>query len=172
VSWAAPFGLGRDGFARIARAARSWSLGAALGWSAIGTVAGVAQSGAAEAAASPDEVALRQVNADYVRAFLNSDVTRLRRLLGDDFRGVLASGGVIDKDEFLKEAAIPPAVREFRLKDVTIRLYGDAAVVGAAVSYRRPDGTPIETRYVDVYVRRADRWELVSAQWTRVTQPP
>jgi len=135
-------------------------------------VAGVAKSAGADVTASPDEVALRQVNADYVRAFLNSDVTRLRRLLGDDFRGVLASGGVIDKAEFLKEAANPPEVREFRLKDVTIRLYGDAAVVGAAVSYHRPDGTPIETRYVDVYVRRADRWELVSAQWTRVTSLP
>ncbi len=132
--------------------------------------AGAARSGAAEAG-SPDEVALRQVNADYVRAFLNSDVAKLRRLLGEDFRGVLASGVVIDKAEFLKEAAIPPEVQGFRLKDVTIRLYGETAIVGAAVSYHRPDGTPVQTRYVDVYVRRTDRWELVSAQWTRVAQP-
>ncbi len=122
-------------------------------------------------AGSPDEVSLRQVNADYVRAFLNSDVPKLRRLLGDDFRGVLASGTVIDKAEFLKEAAIPPDVRGFRLKDVTIRVYGDAAIVGAAVSYHRPDGSPVQTRYVDVYIRRAERWELVSAQWTRVAPP-
>jgi ketosteroid isomerase-like protein len=120
---------------------------------------------------SPDEVALRQVNADYIRGYLNSDVARLRRLIADDFRGVLASGRVIDKGEFLKEAGIPPEVREFRLKDVAIRIYGDAAIVGAEVSYRRPDGAPVQTRYVDVYVRRADGWQLVSAQWTRVAQP-
>jgi ketosteroid isomerase-like protein len=132
--------------------------------------AGAAGLRAAESG-SPDEVALRQVNADYVRAFLNCDVTKLRRLLGEDFRGVLASGAVIDKAEFLKEAAIPPEVQGFRLKDVTIRIYGDTAIVGAAVSYHRPEGTPVQTRYVDVYVRRTDRWELVSAQWTRVASP-
>jgi hypothetical protein len=54
---------------------------------------------------------------------------------------------------------------------VTIRLFGDSALVGAAVTYRRADGSPVRTRYTSVYVRRDGRWAIVWVQWTRVTAP-
>ena len=81
--------------------------------------------------AGPDEPALRQMNDDYVRAFLTCDVARFRSLLADDFSGVLADGRVIDKAEFLREAAEPPDARDLRLHGVTIRVFGDSALVAA-----------------------------------------
>ena len=67
---------------------------------------------------------------------------------------MLADGRVIDKAGFLAEAAKPPDARDLRLHDVVIRVYGDAALVGAAVAYRRADGSAVRTRYTSVYVRR------------------
>src|SRR5580698_10391744 len=75
---------------------------------------------AAEAAA-PDEPALRQLNDDYVRAFLACDVARFRTLIADDVVGVLADGRVIDKAEFLREATAVPDAHGLRLHDVLIR---------------------------------------------------
>ncbi|HEY4989821.1 MAG TPA: nuclear transport factor 2 family protein, partial [Opitutaceae bacterium] len=98
-------------------------------------------------APSPDEPAIRQLNDDYVRAFLACDVARFRSLLADDFVGVLADGRVIDKTEFLREAKEPPNAHDLRLHDVLIRTYGDAALVGALVTYRRADGAGVRTRY-------------------------
>ena len=121
--------------------------------------------------AGVDESAIRQMNDDYVRAFLSCDVARFRGLLADDFVGVLADGRVIDKAGFLAQAAEPPDARDLRLHDVVIRVYGDSALVGAAVTYRRADGTGVRTRYTSVYLRRGGRWSIVWVQWTRVTAP-
>jgi ketosteroid isomerase-like protein len=117
----------------------------------------------------PDEPAIRQLNDDYVKAFLGCDVTRFRTLLSDDFAGVLADGRVIDKPEFLREAAVRPDAADLRLHDVTIRAYGDSAMVMAAVTYTRHDGSPVRTRYSTLYVRRDGRWMIAWVQWTRVT---
>lgn len=119
--------------------------------------------------ADADESAIRQMNDDYVRAFLACDVARFRGLLAEDFVGVLADGRVIDKAGFLEQAAARPDARDLRLHDVVIRVYGDSALVGAAVSYRRADGTGVRTRYTSVYLRRGGRWSIVWVQWTRVT---
>jgi ketosteroid isomerase-like protein len=116
-----------------------------------------------------DESAVRQMNDDYVRAFLSCDVARFRQILADDFAGVLADGRRIDKGEFLREAQAPPNVRDLRLHDVMIRVYGDSAVVAALVSYSRADGSGVRTRYSSIYVRREGRWFIVWVQWTRVT---
>ena len=129
-----------------------------------------APAGAAEAPGG-DEAAIRRLNGDYVRAFLACDVDRFRGLLAPDFVGVLANGRVIDKAGFLAEAAKPPDARDLRLHDVVIRVYGDAALVGAAASYRRADGTGVRTRYTAVYLRRDGLWAIAWVQWTRVAAP-
>jgi hypothetical protein len=129
-------------------------------------ILGSAPGRAAEPAA-PDEPAIRQLNDDYVRAFLACDVARFRSILADDFTGVLADGRVIDKAEFLRQAKEPPDARDLRLHDVVIREYGETALVGAYVTYRRSDGSGVRTRYSSLYVRRGGRWSMVWVQWTR-----
>jgi ketosteroid isomerase-like protein len=127
---------------------------------------------AGAAAPAPDEPEIRKLNDDYVRAYMACDLARFRSLLADDFTGVLADGRVIDKAEFLREAAVPPDVRELRLHDVTVREYGDTAIVGALVNYKKADGTGIRTRYTTFYVRSDGRWAIVWVQWTRSAAAP
>jgi ketosteroid isomerase-like protein len=121
---------------------------------------------------APDEPEIRRMNDDYVRAYVACDLARFRTLLADDFTGVLADGRVINKAEFLREAASPPDARDLRLHDVTIREYGETALVGALVNYRKADGTGIRTRYTAFYVRRDGRWSIVWVQWTRAQVAP
>jgi hypothetical protein len=132
---------------------------------------GMALPGRAAEAAGPDEPVIRQLNDDYVRAFLACDVTRFRALLAEDFRGVLADGRVIDKAEFLREASDPPDAVDLRLHDVTIQVYTDTALVNALVTYKRASGTGIRTRYSSLYVRRGGQWAVVWVQWTRAVSP-
>ena len=123
---------------------------------------------AAAAADGVDETSLRRLNDDYVRASLTCDVARFRELLSDDFLGVLADGRVVDKTKFLVLAAQPPALKDFHVREVAVRLYGDAALVNDFATYRRGDGSLAQTRYVHVYARRSGQWKLVSVQITRV----
>ena len=121
----------------------------------------------AGATINPDEPALRQLNEDYVQAFLRSDPARYRELLADDFSAVLATGRVIDRAEFLLQAGQPPGVVGFQLRDLLIRQYGDTAIVSGLLTYQRRDKTEVRTRYVDVYARRDGRWQVEWAQFTR-----
>jgi ketosteroid isomerase-like protein len=125
----------------------------------------------AEEAAVPDDVAIRQLNDDYVRAFLACDVAKFRGMMTEDFVGVLADGRVIDKAEFLREAASPPNARDLRLHEVTIREYGDSAIIGALVTYHRADGTGVRTRYTSFLVHSGGAWMISWVQWTRVVAP-
>jgi ketosteroid isomerase-like protein len=127
-----------------------------------------AGTGRAAEPAGAQESEIRQMNDDYVRAFLACDVVRFQSLLADDFTGVLADGRVIDKAEFLREARAKPDVQGLRLHDVVIRLYGDTAVVGALVTYRRANGSEVRTRYSSIFVHRADRWAIVWVQWIHI----
>jgi ketosteroid isomerase-like protein len=135
---------------------------------ALASILLLAASVPAAEPAGPDEPAIRQLNDDYVRAFLACDVARFRSILADDFTGVLADGRLIDKAEFLRQAKERPDARELRLHDVVIREYGETALVGAFVTYRRADGSGVRTRYSCIVVRRDGRWAIVWVQWTRV----
>ena len=131
-------------------------------WAAALGVSGLA------AAPNPDDAAIRRLNEDYVHAFLAADVARYRELLADDFSAVLATGRVIDRSEFLEQAAQPPGVVDFQLRDLLVRQYGDTAIVSGRLIYKRRDKTQVQTRYVDVYVRRGGSWKVEWAQFTRM----
>ena len=123
-------------------------------------------------AADPaEEAALKELNAGYVKAYLNSNVAFYQDLLTDDFQAVLADGRLIGRKDFLSMAATAPKVHDFRMSDVSVRLYDSSAVVTAWVSYKHEDETLARTRYSDLYVKIAGKWRLASVQWTRIAAP-
>jgi ketosteroid isomerase-like protein len=125
----------------------------------------------AAASAGVDEAAVRQLNDDYVRAFLNSDVGRFGGLLSTDFTAVLADGRLIDRRAFLLQAASRPDAVDFRLHEVVIRVYSDSAILGALVTYRRAGGEAVRTRYTALFVLQEGRLRIASVQWTRAPAP-
>ena len=117
-----------------------------------------------------DEAELRQLNDEYIRSFLESDVDWYREHLTDDYRGMLTNGSVIGKEEFLSETEAGPGMREFSSEDVLIRRYGDAAFVHARTPYLTDAGARGSTAYTDVWVRRPEGWRCVAAQLTRIEE--
>ena len=115
-----------------------------------------------------DYATLRELNLQYVRAFLQSDVAWYDAHLTADFVCVLTNGTPISRAEFLEATRNGPGVEEYRIDDVTIRIHGDAALVGALGTWRRADGSTGKTRYVDVYVKTSNSWKVASAQLTAV----
>jgi ketosteroid isomerase-like protein len=117
------------------------------------------------------EQTIRKLNRDYVDSFLRSDVKRYDELLADDFICTCPDGSLVDKPAFLKSAAEPSEMEYFGLEDVKIRIFGDVVLVHARTPYKRKDGVTGESRYTDIYARRNGRWQVVSAQITRVIAP-
>jgi ketosteroid isomerase-like protein len=150
--------------ARVRRAARLLITMTALSLGVGMTTA----TATAPAAPSTDEAVLRDLNANYIRSFLESDAAWYDAHLTDDFTCVRTDGSVLDRAAFLAGTkAGNGGTESYTLSEVTIRIHGDAALVGALGTWRRKDGTSGKTRYIDVYVRKPGGWSVASAQLTR-----
>lgn len=113
---------------------------------------------------------LQRLNQEYVDAFMNADVEWYRAHLAEDFVCVESDGSVLNKAEFLSNTVKGPDVVEYKLHEVDIRVYVDAALVRATGVWIREDGSMGMSRYTDVYIRAGSEWKAVSAQITRTTR--
>jgi len=125
----------------------------------------------AAATAEADAVGLlHDLNAHYIRAFVESDTAWYAEHLSDDFVCTLADGRRIDKTEFLQRNAEGPGVTDVSYDQVDVRPLGDTALVHGVTHYLR-EGAPASTRYTDVWHIRDGRWQAVAAQLTSVARP-
>jgi ketosteroid isomerase-like protein len=116
---------------------------------------------------SADMQELLELNAEYIRAVQESDVTRFEALLADDFLCTHFDGSFVDRAQFLKQTAAPSKLSGLQAHDVDVRLFGDFAIVHGRTEYTKPDGFPGRGRYTDVYARRKGRWQAIAAHVTR-----
>jgi hypothetical protein len=119
-----------------------------------------------------EKIVLERLNQEYVDAFMNANVDWYRKHLAEQFICIESDGSVLTKQEFLSNAAKGPDVSDYNLESVDVSIYGEAALVRAAGSWHRKDGTIGLSRYVDVWVKQNGDWKTVSAQITRTAHRP
>ena len=117
-----------------------------------------------------DLAILRRLNQEYVDAFMNADADWYREHLTEDFVCIESDGSVLSKDQFLASALEGPDVIDYKLHEVDVRVYGEAALVRATGVWTREDGSMGMSRYTDVYIKIGSEWKAVSAQITRTTR--
>jgi len=128
-----------------------------------------ADAAVAEARAEEAEAvaALHDLNAHYIRAFVESDVAWYDEHLSAAFTCSLADGRRIRKAEFLERVAAGPGVTEVTYDEVDVRPLGEVALVHGVTHYVR-GGSPASTRYTDVWRYQPGRWLAIAAQLTAV----
>ena len=118
------------------------------------------------------EEQLLALNVQYVRASLDGDVEWYRTHLADDFVCIESDGSLHDKVGFLRMTAKGSDLAEYKLDDVSLRFYGDVALVRANGSWITKTGVQGTSRYIDIYVYSGGVWKAVSAQITRPPRTP
>ncbi len=130
----------------------------------------VFRSDLAAAVEEADAVAnLHDLNAQYIRAFVESDTNWYKEHLSDDFVCTLADGRRINKAAFLQRNADGPGVTDVRYDEIDVRPLGNVALVHGVTHYTR-DGAPASTRYTDIWSLSNGRWQAVAAQLTAVSK--
>jgi ketosteroid isomerase-like protein len=103
------------------------------------------------------------------------DVTFIAQVLADEFVATYPDGSRGDKaGELALVSAFNQQVDSSSHDDMTVHVSGDTAVVWFTLRMTGPkNGKPtvVRLRYVDVFVKRDGRWQCISSQSTRVTQP-
>lgn len=119
------------------------------------------------------EQALRDAEHQWMEAFKNRDRNTLNRVLDEGFFFTDDQGQVFTKAQYIDAATRAMVVESYKSDDMTIRIFGDTAVVaGRWTGKITIDGQDASGafRYTDTFVRRVGRWRAIASQNTRM--PP
>ena len=114
------------------------------------------------------------IESQWATAIERQDAAAFERLAADDFRFIDENGRVLNRAQYIADRSHNPDNVDSAVQDeIEVRQYGDAAVAtGRSTLHGTRGGAPFvyRFRWTDVYVRRAGRWQPVSAQLTAL--PP
>lgn len=122
----------------------------------------------------PDSAALKRLNEQYVQAYRDADVAWYGEHLAHDYTAVQGDGTLSSRAaalaRFAKDA-YTTHMREFPVHRVSVRGFGELALIHAENAYTLKDGRKGVSRYTDIWHRREGRWRCVSAHITEHRAP-
>jgi ketosteroid isomerase-like protein len=108
----------------------------------------------------------------WQQAVVNRDVAALQHLYAEEYMSVDQEGMAWNKKQDIEiDTAGVSRLSTYKLDDLTVRVYGDFAVVtGRNRAKGKVLGSVAEaqTRFTDVFVKRDGRWQCVHSQTTPI----
>ena len=106
------------------------------------------------------------------KALIAKDRAGIEANMAPEFRQIRGGGHVATRDEFIKDVLDPAfSMDPYTVEDFEIRLFGDTALLYGRIRMGGRDGADrwsAHFRYIDTYVRREGRWQVVSVQVTPI----
>lgn len=121
---------------------------------------------ATDAGTPADREQIIQLERDWTQSFVTMDVAANQRIVADDFFGTEPDGRRSKKADILKELKTeePLASNHLNEDDLTIRFYGQTAVVNGSESWKLKSGKAGKFIWTDVFVKRNGKWQVVASQ--------
>jgi ketosteroid isomerase-like protein len=110
---------------------------------------------------------LVQIEHQWTDAAVKGNVVAFGRFMADEWILTYSDGTLVTKPMALadvKEGALK--IESFRLDDVSVRLYGDTAIVIGMITEKskfREKDTSGKRRFTDVFVKRDGSWQVVAS---------
>jgi ketosteroid isomerase-like protein len=123
---------------------------------------------------APEQI-IRKLEQEWADAVVHQNTNVIDRIQASEFRFTDPSGQVWTKAsalEFIQSGRLK--IESFKMGNVDVRLYGNAAVVTLEVNWTGKSGdTDISgpQRMTDVFIKRNGRWQCVISQATRILTP-
>lgn len=121
-------------------------------------------------AQTADEQAVMNLEREWERAIKARDQAALSRIVADDAVIVSSIGELMTKAQAAIETQLT-TLNDSQILDMKVRIFGEVAVVigsNAETSKNRSVETSGLYRWMDVFVKREGRWQVVAAQSTRI----
>ena len=137
-----------------------------------GSKSGSVLQNASDKSATDDTNELLRIETDLLNAYVHRDLSVRDRYVADEFVGVDSSGSIYSKQQDMQDMKDGTfALKSFKEEDVQVRLLGDSAVVtgrNTATSVYKGKEDSFTIRFVDTFLRRDGRWQMVYSQDTNV----
>lgn len=136
------------------------------------------------AALSADSAEIAAIEQRREDASISGDVTFLERLYSPSFRFTHFGGRSESREEVLSamrerlRSGVVPAVRTLsrKIDSLNVEVHGDVALTSGRIHVRREGGDPSQreyvVRYVRVYGRSKDGWQLLTHRTVGETRSP
>ncbi len=136
---------------------------------AVATILGLitfARPALSDAGSAADREQIVQLERDWTQSFVTMDVAANQRIVADDFLGTEPDGKRIRKADLIAEMKTeePLASNHLNEDDVTIRFYGQTAVVNGSESWKLKSGKSGRYIWTDVFVKRDGKCQVVASQ--------
>jgi len=121
----------------------------------------------ADPAASDPAGQITSMERAWADCFVQGVPGAAERFIADDFVGVTSKGVRYEKARAIQDIRDSKGrYRSLVAGDITVRVYGDAAVARGTDSWERTDGAKGSAVWTDTWIRRQGRWQIVAAQDT------
>jgi hypothetical protein len=105
---------------------------------------------------------LRKLEQTWLDAAAVPDLPALRRIFADDFMGTSFGGGILSKTDVVPpDESTANHMPKSTLKDSTVRIYGDTAVLMGEVEMQAPQ-KPETIRMTTVFQKRGEAWQIIA----------
>ena len=115
-----------------------------------------------------NEEDIRRLEQKWLDAAAVPDLPALRKMFSDDFMGTSFGGGnVLSKDDVVPpDGTNAPHMPKSTLKDSTVRIFGDTAVLMGHVEMQVPDKAE-EIRMTTVFQKHGDDWQVIAVHMSK-----
>ncbi len=113
---------------------------------------------------------LRALEHRLAEAWVDGDRAWIEGLIADDWSVIDILGNRRTKVDVIGEmfANGDPPIAAMAFDEISVRLFGDLAVVTGRNVATGTDGTTFRLRFTDVFERRDGRWQVVASQGTPI----
>ena len=128
----------------------------------------VLQQGLASSDVAKD---LERIEQDLASTWKKGDCAAWGAMLAPEWSVIHITGAVITRAQALEMCKGPrPPIDVLTVDELSVRAYGDAAVVIGRTTMKTGGGEPrsVVLRFTDVFIRRDDRWLIVASHATQL----
>jgi hypothetical protein len=143
----------------------------ALGLMICASIFAIGRLGARTTTASMGEDDFRKMEQSWLDAASVPDLPTLRKMFSEDFMGTSFGGGVLSKNDVVPADGMsanhfPKSV----LKDSTVRIFGDTAVLMGDVEMQVPQKAE-DVRMTTVFQKHGDGWQIIAVHMSKAPAP-
>jgi ketosteroid isomerase-like protein len=121
-------------------------------------------------AASMTEDDFRKLEQNWLDAASVPDLPALRKMFSDDFMGTSFGGGVLSKSDVVPADGVSAThLPKCVLKDSTVRIFGDTAVLMGNVEMQVPQKAE-DIRMTTVFQKHPDGWQIIAVHMSKAPE--
>jgi ketosteroid isomerase-like protein len=112
----------------------------------------------------------RKLEQAWLDAAAGPDLPALRKMFSDDFMGTSFGGGVLSKSDVVPADGVTAThMPKCVLKDSTVRIFGDTAVLMGEVEMQAAQKTE-DLRMTTVFQKHANDWQIIAVHMSKAAE--